>query len=61
MFGEPFSPPVTDASGRDRQFLKRAHDLLAAAGYGNGGKPLKVEILSFEEGFDRIIIPYITT
>ena len=59
VFGEPFSPPVTDASGRDRQFLKRAHDLLAAAGYGDGGKPLKVEILSFEEGFDRIIIPYI--
>ena len=59
MFGEPFSPPVTDASGRDRQFLKRAHDLLAAAGYGDGGKPLKVEILSFEEGFDRIIIPYV--
>jgi microcin C transport system substrate-binding protein len=59
VFGEPVSPPVTDASGRDRQFLKRAHDLLAAAGYGDGGKPLKVEILSFEEGFDRIIIPYI--
>jgi len=59
VFGEPFSPPVTDASGRDRQFLKRARDLLTAAGYGDGGKPLKVEILSFEEGFDRIIIPYV--
>ena len=30
-----------------------------AAGYGDGGKPLNVEILSFEEGFDRIILPYI--
>jgi microcin C transport system substrate-binding protein len=60
VFGEPVSPPVTDASGRDRQFLKRARDLLTAAGYGDGGKPLNVEILSFEEGFDRIIIPYIT-
>jgi microcin C transport system substrate-binding protein len=60
VFGEPVSPPVTDASGRDRQYLKRARDLLTAAGYGEGGKPLNVEILSFEEGFDRIIIPYIT-
>ncbi len=59
VFGEPVSPPVTDASGRDRQFLKRARDLLTAAGYGEGGKPLTVEILSFEEGFDRIIIPYV--
>jgi microcin C transport system substrate-binding protein len=59
VFGEPVSPPVTDASGRDRQFLKRARDLLSAAGYGDGGKPLTVEILSFEEGFDRIILPYV--
>jgi microcin C transport system substrate-binding protein len=59
VFGEPVSPPVTDASGRDRQFLKRARDLLTAAGYGDGGKPLTVEILSFEEGFDRIILPYV--
>ena len=50
---------MTDASGRDRQYLKRARDLLTAAGYGDGGKLLKVEILSFEDGFDRIIIPYI--
>jgi microcin C transport system substrate-binding protein len=59
VFGDPVTPPVTDASGRDRQFLKRAHDLLTEAGYGEGGKPLTVEILSFEEGFDRIIIPYV--
>jgi microcin C transport system substrate-binding protein len=59
VFGEPFTPPVTDGSGRNRENLKRAVDLLAAAGYGPGGKPLTIEILSFEEGFDRIIIPYI--
>ncbi|MEO8421772.1 MAG: extracellular solute-binding protein [Hyphomicrobium sp.] len=59
VFGEPVSPSVTDASGRDRQFLKRARDLLTEAGYGEGGKPLTVEILSFEEGFDRIILPYV--
>jgi microcin C transport system substrate-binding protein len=59
VFGEPYSPPVTDGSGRNRENLKRAVDLLSAAGYGAGGKQLSVEILSFEEGFDRIIIPYI--
>ncbi len=59
VFGEPYSPPVTDASGRDRRYLKRARELLTEAGYGEGGKPLTLEILSFESGFDRIIIPYI--
>ena len=58
VFGEPYTPPVTDGSGRNRENLKRAYKLLADAGYGPGGKKLKVEILSFEEGFDRIIIPY---
>jgi microcin C transport system substrate-binding protein len=59
VFAEPYVPPVTDGSGRNRDNLKRAHDLLAAAGYGEGGKVLTVEILSFESGFERIILPYI--
>jgi microcin C transport system substrate-binding protein len=59
VFGKPYSPPVTDGTGRNRDNLKRAHDLLAAAGYRPGGKKLNFEILSFEEGFDRIILPYI--
>ncbi len=59
VFGEPYTPPVTDGTGRNRENLKRALDLLTAAGYGPGGKPLTVEILSFEEGFDRIILPYL--
>ncbi|MFN3625722.1 MAG: extracellular solute-binding protein [Hyphomicrobium sp.] len=59
VFGEPYSPPVTDGSGRNRETLKRASELLTAAGYGNGGKVLKLEILSFEAGFERIILPYI--
>jgi len=58
VFSEPYSPPVTDGTGRNRKNLKRAYDLLTAAGYGPGGKTLNVEILSFEEGFDRIILPY---
>jgi len=59
VFGEPYSPPVTDGSGRNRDNMKRARELLTAAGYGDGGKVLNVEILNFEDGFERIISPYI--
>jgi microcin C transport system substrate-binding protein len=59
VFGEPYSPPVTNGSGRDRENLKQASELLAAAGYGPGAKPLDIEILIFEKGFERIILPYI--
>ncbi len=59
VFGEPYSPPVTDGSGRNRDNLRRAKELLTAAGYGDGGKVLNVEILNFESGFERIILPYI--
>jgi microcin C transport system substrate-binding protein len=59
VFGEPYSPPVTDGSGRNRDNLRRAKQLLDAAGYGKGGKVLNVEILSFESGFERIILPYV--
>ncbi len=59
VFGEPYTPPVTDGSGRNRDNLKKAHELLVAAGYGAGGKPLDIEILSFESGFERIILPYV--
>jgi len=59
VFGEPYSPPVTDGIGRNRANLKRAKELLTAAGYGDGGKVLNVEILNFESGFERIILPYV--
>jgi len=59
VFGEPYTPPVTDGTGRNRENLQRANKLLTEAGYGPGGKTLNVEILSFEEGFNRIINPYV--
>jgi len=63
VFGEPYVPPVTDGSGRNRDNLRKAKELLTAAGYGGaeaGGKTLDVEILIFEDGFERIIGPYIS-
>lgn len=60
VFGKPYAPPVTDGSGNNRANLRRAKELLDAAGYGAGGKVLDVEILSFESGFERIILPYVT-
>lgn len=62
VLGEPYSPPVTDATGRNRDNLRRAKDLLTAAGYGGpeaGGKTLDIEILIFSPSFERIINPYI--
>jgi microcin C transport system substrate-binding protein len=68
VFAEPHMPPVTDGSGTDeRKFLRIASDKLEAAGWTvkNGrrinakGEPLDIEFLIFEQGFERIISPYI--
>jgi peptide/nickel transport system substrate-binding protein len=48
-----WSPPASDGSGHDREFLRRGYDALRAAGYklsghrmiGPDGKPLTFEIL----------------
>lgn len=66
----PYTPPVTDGSGNNRDNLRMAFDLLKAAGYTVGndrlarnakGESLDVEILFFETGFERIITPYVET
>lgn len=64
----PYTPPVTDGTGSDeRKFLREASGLLDAAGYTvkNGkrhtakGELFEIEFLTFEQGFDRVIQPYI--
>ncbi|MBX3536872.1 MAG: ABC transporter substrate-binding protein [Chelatococcus sp.] len=55
VFGEPFTPPVSDGSGSDRNLLRRADQLLRDAGCkreGNvlrlpNGKPFEIEFLDF--------------
>ncbi len=67
VFGEPFRPPVSDGSGQDRNLLKKAVDLLTAAGCVRkdnvirlpDGKPLEFEFLDFSNALERHTQPFI--
>ena len=67
VFGEPYVPPVTDASGQDRRWLRRANRLLGEAGFAlkNGkrvlpnGEPITIEFLIDEPTFTPHHMPYI--
>jgi microcin C transport system substrate-binding protein len=56
VFNEPFTPPVADGTGQDRNLLRRAGQLLQEAGCkrdGNvmrlpGGQPFTIEMLDFD-------------
>jgi microcin C transport system substrate-binding protein len=59
VFGEPFVPPVSDGSGQDRTLLRKAQQLLQAAGFTvkdrkqvlPNGEPFTVEFLLDEASF----------
>jgi microcin C transport system substrate-binding protein len=65
VFGEPFSPPVSDGSGQDRALLQRANTLLKEAGCTRqggqmllpDGSPLAFEFLSNSNTFDKVLQP----
>jgi microcin C transport system substrate-binding protein len=65
--GVAYVPPESDGSGQDRTLLLEAGKLLDEAGWTvkNGvrvnakGEPLKLEILYFEDVFERVIAPYV--
>jgi microcin C transport system substrate-binding protein len=67
VFGEPYVPPVTDGSGHDRKWLRRAAQLLEQAGcpIKNGkrvlpnGRPFTIEFLSDEPNFKPHHLTYI--
>jgi microcin C transport system substrate-binding protein len=67
VFGEPFSPPVSDGSGQDRALLRKAGALLQQAGctITDGkrstpqGKPLTVEFLIDEPSVQAQHMPFI--
>jgi microcin C transport system substrate-binding protein len=67
VFGEPFTPPVSDGSGQDRKLLRRGSQLLQEAGYviKNGkrvspaGEPVSIEFLLDEPSFQAHHMPFI--
>jgi microcin C transport system substrate-binding protein len=67
VFGEPYVPPVTDASGQDRRWLRNAAKLLADAGcelkdgkrFLPNGEPITIEFLIDEPTFQPHHLPYI--
>jgi microcin C transport system substrate-binding protein len=67
VFGEPYTPPVSDGSGEDRAVLRKAAQLLADAGcpVRNGkrvladGSPLTLEFLIDEPSFQPHHMPFI--
>jgi microcin C transport system substrate-binding protein len=56
VFGEPYSPPVADGTGQDRNLLRRAQQLLQEAGCRRdgavlrlpNGQPFTIEFLDFD-------------
>jgi microcin C transport system substrate-binding protein len=67
VFDEVWRPPVSDVSGQDRRLLKRASDLLAAAGWtrkGNrlvdaAGQPFVIEFLESDTVLERVLGPFV--
>ena len=66
LFTTPFSLPVTDGSGNNREGLRRALDLLKQAGWtvkdrkmvNAAGQQMSFEILLDDPGLERIGLPY---
>jgi microcin C transport system substrate-binding protein len=67
VFEEVYSPPVSNGSGADRKLLRRASELLDAAGWtvkggvreNARGEKLTVEFLEDDQTFERVMTPYI--
>ena len=67
VFDEPWSPPVSDGSGRDRKLFRRANELFTAAGWVNKdgklrnakGETLDIEFLDSDPIFGRVVGPYV--
>jgi microcin C transport system substrate-binding protein len=66
VFGEPWLPPVSDGSGSDRTLLRKADELLRAAGCkreGNvlklpDGRPFTIEFLDFSDALQPHTQPF---
>jgi len=69
VFDEPYRPPVSDGSGKDRKLLQAADKLLSEAGWQikdgkrvNGkGEILDLEFLIYEPTTERVLTGYVET
>jgi microcin C transport system substrate-binding protein len=67
VFEPPFRPPVSDGTGQDRALLRKANELLLAAGCTKkdgvlrlpDGAPLEFEFLHYSSFYEKITQPYI--
>lgn len=67
VFGEPFSPPVSNGSGQDRKLLRHATKLLKDAGWSivdgqlknAAGEVLRIQFLDNDGSMERVVQPYI--
>lgn len=67
LFTEEYNPPQTDGSGNNRANLKKAAEILDAAGWKPGpdgvrqknGVTLRFEIVDLQPAFERWILPFI--
>jgi microcin C transport system substrate-binding protein len=67
VFSEAYVPPVSDGSGQDRKLLKKASELLDAAGwkrqgtfrFNDKGEKLAIEILNESVGMERVAMPFL--
>ncbi len=69
VFSTPFSLPVTDGSGRNREQLLQARELLRDAGWtiqnkqlvheSSPDKPFTIEFLLNSKTFERVVAPYL--
>ncbi len=68
VFGEPYTPPVSNGSGRDRRQLSTASKLLREAGWtvndrgvrvNEKGEPLTIELLMEDPGLEKIFGFYV--
>ncbi|WP_243374329.1 extracellular solute-binding protein [Microvirga solisilvae] len=66
VFAEPYTPPVSDGSGQDRQLLRRADELLRQAGCKReggtlklpNGQPLTIEFIDFQNSLQPHTQPF---
>jgi microcin C transport system substrate-binding protein len=67
VFGVPYVPPVSDGSGQDRNLLRRADEMLRAAGCKRegatlklpSGKPFEIEFLDFSPALQPHTQPFL--